>query len=274
VGGLSVLKELIKTFPDERFVYYGDTQHLPYGPRLLREVRKYVFEIISFLMEEKDVRAVVIACNTATSAALSQSRKYFKIPIFGTVSSAVKKAVQETENGRIGIIGTEGTVNSQSYQRALLKQDSSLEVFSAACPGFVPMVEEGRINDPKVVEMAHKYMEGLKRTEIDTLILGCTHFPYLTSVIRLVMGKKVKLIDPAEELAALMRDNFAEEHLLKRGANKFEKKELKKESQFEFIVSDRDKISDLLWQSDLVKSKESANIKEINIFSDEEEENV
>ena len=277
VGGLTVLKQLIRKFPDERFVYYGDTLHLPYGPRLLREVRGFTFKIITFLLDKRDVRMVVIACNTASSAALSQARKFFKIPIFGTVGPAVNKAVQVSSKGRIGVIGTEGTVNSQVYQQALLKKDNSYEVFSAACPGFVDMVEEGIVRGPIVVGMAQKYLEGLKQTGIDTLILGCTHFPYLKPVIRLVMGKKIALIDPAEELAEALENKFNKDIIKERnvydnyfrgGEREYPAKILGKdmEAQFKFIVSNKNKISDLLWQSDFVIAKEIPNLTEINIF--------
>ena len=163
------------------------------------------------------------------------------------------------------------------YQQALLEKNNSYEVFSAACPGFVEMVEEGVIRGPIVVGMAQKYLEGLKQTEIDTLILGCTHFPYLKPVIRLVMGKKVILIDPAEELAEYLEDKVKKDiinginydnNFFRGGEYRSPAKTLgeQNKAQFEFIVSDKSKISDLLWQSDFVKGKELPNITEINIF--------
>ncbi|MFP4198838.1 MAG: glutamate racemase, partial [Halanaerobium sp.] len=146
VGGLTVAREIFKLLPEEDIIYYGDTLHLPYGPKDLNLVREYVVQIINYLVSEKNVKAVVIACNTATSAALNYVKRKFDIPIFGMIKSAAAKAVKISERQKIAVIGTEGTVNSQAYQNAILKINKEVDLYAKACPRFVDLVEQGKFD--------------------------------------------------------------------------------------------------------------------------------
>ncbi|MFW5976801.1 MAG: glutamate racemase [Bacillota bacterium] len=260
VGGLTVAREVVKALPEEKIIYYGDTLHLPYGPRLLDEVRSFVYKIIDYLIEEKQVKAVVLACNTATSAALEIVKQKYNIPIFGTIKSVARHAFEVSKKNKIGVIGTVGTINSQAYQRALHNLDQELEIFSAACPEFVSLVEKGIFRGKKAEKVAHKYLEGLKNAGIDALILGCTHYPYLIPVIQKVMGNKVTLISSGEAMALEIRKTLEEKGLLNQNCNT-------SLNQQEFIVSDKNKIS----RTFLKKGRKYLNLpslefKEHNIF--------
>ncbi len=261
VGGLTVLKEFITRLPKEDIIYFGDTFHLPYGPRKLSQVREFVIEIIDFLVEKRNIKAIVLACNTATSASLEIVKNYYDFPAFGTISGAVEKAINITENKKIGIIGTEGTVNSQAYQKSILAYDKNFEVYAVACPCFVDLVEEGKFKGPEVDEMIAKYLEGLKSVNIDVLILGCTHYPYLADSIQNFFGEDVVLVSSAVQMAEEAKLILGREGLLKRNNNKSEIK------KHEFIVSDKSKISRLF----LEKGRKfldlpSLSFKEINIY--------
>lgn len=267
VGGLTVAKEIVRFLPRESLVYFGDTLHLPYGPKKKEDVRRYVFEIIDFLIEEKGAKVIVLACNTATAFTLEEARRRYPVPIFGTLSGATKKAIEITNNYKIGVIGTEGTVNSQAYQESLFKDNKHLEVYAAACPGFVDLVEEGKFSGREVKEVASRYLYGLKRVGIDTLILGCTHYPYLIPVIQEVMGDRVRLVNPALEMA-----REVEEILRLKGLLREESKEEKEITQQEFLVSDRRKISEkFLKEGSKYLRLPSLNFKEKNIFYKGEE---
>lgn len=263
VGGLTVAREIFRLLPEEDIIYYGDTLHLPYGPKDLNLVRKYVEEIINYLILEKDVKAVVIACNTATSAALDYVKSKFKIPIFGMIDSAAKKAVQMSNKQRIAVIGTEGTVNSQAYQNAIRKMDKKSRVFSKACPKFVELVEEGKFSGREVRKTADNYLSSLIKADVDSLILGCTHFPYLTPVIAEVMGDDVQLVNPAYEMALEVKNKLKEDDLLKLFLGDSE--EIKGEHKF--IVSDKDRIShQFLEHGRRFLELENLEFKEDNIF--------
>jgi glutamate racemase len=203
VGGLTVARALMDLLPDERIVYYGDTARGPYGPRNLDEVRRFSSEIVAHLADE-DVKLVVAACNTATAAALDPTRPAdvaFPVPVVGVIEPAVRSAVAATRNGRVGVIGTRGTVASRSYDRAIGAIAPGVELHARACPRFVELVEAGRISDPEVLEVAEGYLAPLKAAGVDTLILGCTHYPLLTGVLSYVMGPEVRLVSSAEETA-------------------------------------------------------------------------
>ena len=238
VGGLTVAREVSHMMGQEEIIYYGDTLHLPYGPRSLDEVRGFVFEIIDFLLDEKKAKAVVLACNTATSAALEEARNKYDIPIFGTIDSVTQRAYELSENKKVGVIGTEGTINSQAYQNSLLDIDSSLDVYSAACPEFVSLVEQGTFNGPNVEFWAYKYLAGLCQANIDVLILGCTHFPYLIPVLQNIMGPEVTLLSSGEAMAQEIKNVLAEKNLL------YPKQRKSKIKQQEFLVSDQNKVSE------------------------------
>ncbi len=262
VGGLTVAREIFNYLPEEEIVYYGDTLHLPYGPRLLSEVREFVINIIDYFIIEKKVKAVVLACNTATSAALKMVQKRYQIPIFGMIDAATRRARQITKNKKIGVIGTEGTINSQAYQRSLMADDHSLEVFSAACPEFVELVEAGKFTGQEVENYAHKYLDGLIDVEVDVLILGCTHFPYLIPVLQKVMGEQVQLVNPAVEMAREVRSTLEERKMLKKAKN-----QQNKISGQQFLVSDISRISQqFLEEGSKFLGLPNLEFKEKNIF--------
>ena len=259
VGGLTVAREIFKLLPEEDIIYYGDTLHLPYGPKDLSLVRNYVEKIINYLIEEKNVKSIVIACNTATSAALEYVQNKFDLPIFGMINSAAQKAVQVSSNQKIGVIGTEGTVNSRAYQNAILDLDAEARVFAEACPKFVDLVEEGKFSGREVEKTAYNYLESLININIDSLILGCTHFPYLTPVLQEVMGEKVCLVNPAHEMAVEVKDTLSQLDLLKKNRAK--------KASHTFIVSDQKRISRrFLEHGRKFLGLENLNFLEENIF--------
>lgn len=256
VGGLTVATEFFKIMPDKEYIYYGDTLHLPYGPRPSEEVKNFSLNIIDFLIDKKGADIVVIACNTASAVALELAKKKFKKPIYGTINSASKKAAGVTENKKVGVIGTEGTVKSKAYQNAIIDFDPNISVFAEPCPKFVDFVEKGELNSKRVYNYAQKCLENLKKAGIDTLILGCTHFPYLTDIIGDVMGQKVNLINPAYELARSVKRN------IKKTNNE---KENDKLENIDFMVSDIENISELFWKGKLI-DKNLISLSEVNIF--------
>ncbi len=200
VGGLTVAKEIVKRLPGHKIIYFGDTARLPYGTKGASFVRKYSFKITEWLTG-KGADVIIIACHTSSAWAAPSLKKKFSVPIFEMISPSVKEALSATRNKKIGVIGTSGTIKSGSYEKKLRKLDGSLTVYSVACPLFVPLVEEGWLESKITLEIARKYLEPLKAKNIDTLILGCTHYPLLIEVIRKVMGKGVEIINPAESLA-------------------------------------------------------------------------
>jgi glutamate racemase len=205
VGGLTVVRSLIDLLPKESIVYYGDTARGPYGPRARDEVRGYVDEIASTLVND-GVKMLVVACNSASSAGLDHIKdNYPDIPILEVIEPAVRSAVRATRNRRIGVIGTELTIASKAYDRAVALTRENVELFPRACPRFVEFVERGQTGGAELI-VAHEYLQPLVESKVDTLILGCTHYPLLTGVISFVMGRDVVLVSSAEEVA---RDVFA-----------------------------------------------------------------
>lgn len=200
VGGLTVVKEIMNQIPGEDIIYFGDTARLPYGSKSRKTVITYTRQIIRFLMN-KDVKAIVIACNTASAFALETVKSEIDIPIIGVVKPGAKVAAKTTRNGRIGVIGTVGTIESGIYSEFLSQTNPKVEVFGKACPLFVPLVEEGLIDDPVTIDMAKRYISVLLEKHIDTLVLGCTHYPLLRKTIRSVVGEDVILVNPAYETA-------------------------------------------------------------------------
>ena len=184
VGGLTVAREIMRQIPNERIVYFGDTARVPYGSKSKETVTKYSRQIIRFLQTE-NVKAIVIACNTASAFALDTMQKEFDLPIIGVVKPGAKMAAQTTKNGKVGLIGTEGTIRSGVYAEFIKSFKPDVEVIGKACPLFVPLVEEGMWHDTITDQMAQRYLESLKQQDIDTLIMGCTHYPLLmNSIVR------------------------------------------------------------------------------------------
>ena len=200
VGGLTVAREIIKQLPNESIVYFGDTARVPYGSKSKDTIIRYSRQIVRFL-KTKNVKAIVVACNTASAYALDTIEKELDIPVIGVVKPGAKTAVLTTKNKKNGIIGTEGTIKSELYTEYIKSKDSDIQVIGKACPLFVPLVEEGMLNDSVTKEMAKRYLQDIKNNEVDSLILGCTHYPLLSDVVGQVMGEEVKLVNPAYETA-------------------------------------------------------------------------
>lgn len=206
VGGLTVVKEIFKVLPEYQIVYFGDTAHLPYGTKSKEAIERYSLASLQFLLNQ-GAKVIVIACHTASSLAADTLRKKFpKVPIFDVVEPGIKQALGITKNKRIGIIGTSATIRSKSHEKALLSLNPGVEVTSKACPLFVPLVEEGWLKRPETKKIARYYLRPLKLKQIDTLILACTHYPLLYDIISGYMGQRVKLIDPAHEVAKELKE--------------------------------------------------------------------
>lgn len=212
IGGLTVLREIMRQMPDERIIYFGDTARLPYGSKSQETVIRYSRQIIRFL-ETKEVKAIVIACNTASAYALDTVTKESDIPVIGVVNAGARTAVDATRNGKIGVIGTEGTISSGIYTEIMQKMKPEIEVTGKSCPLFVPLVEEGLLHDSVTDEIASRYLSVLKGRYIDTLVLGCTHYPLLRSTLRRLMGSDVTLVNPAYETAIELRELLKERHM-------------------------------------------------------------
>lgn len=205
IGGLTVYKEVRQALPGADIHYFGDTARVPYGTKSAETVTQYSIQIGTYL-QASGVDAVVIACNTASAYAIDVLRSVLPIPVFGVVLPGAAAAVRSTSNGIIGVIGTRGTVASGAYQRAITELDPDMKVVAAHCPLFVPLVEEGWLLDPITQEVAIRYLESLMEEGVDTLVLGCTHYPMLKEVISMVMGHEVTLIDSAEETAVKLKE--------------------------------------------------------------------
>lgn len=204
IGGLTVAREIMRQFPEEKMVYFGDTARVPYGNKSKMSVIRFSEQIIRFLRTQ-EVKAIVVACNTASSYALEEVRKIEDIPIIGVINAGARTAAAVTRNRKIGIIGTAGTIGSGTYGNVLREMKPGVEVFGKACPLFVPLVEEGLLEDSVTDEIARRYLGVLKEKEIDTLVLGCTHYPLIRSTIARVMGSSVTLVDPAYETAVQLK---------------------------------------------------------------------
>lgn len=208
VGGLTVVKELIRHLPHEDIIYFGDTARVPYGTKSAKIIERFSVENALFLLEF-GVKCIVIACNTSSSIALHILRENFKVPITGVIEPGVRAALSVTRNGRIGVIGTHATVSSRAYEKEIrriaefehLKKSNQIKIISQSCTLFVPLVEEGWIGGPITRQIAQRYLYIFKQSKIDTLILGCTHYPLLAGVISSVLGRGVCLVDSATQCA-------------------------------------------------------------------------
>jgi glutamate racemase len=212
IGGLTVVREIMRQLPGESVVYFGDTARVPYGPKSPDTVRRYSREIASFLLRQ-EAKAIVIACNTATAHALPVLRDEFKVPVVGVVEPGARAAVRASTGGRIGVIGTSGTVSSGAYDRAIRAILPDARVIAKACPLLVPLVEEGWIDHPITAQVAREYLLPLIDEGIDTLVLGCTHYPLLKDVLCRALGRGVSLIDSAAETASTVGDVLRECHI-------------------------------------------------------------
>jgi len=200
VGGLTVLKALKELLPSENLIYFGDTARVPYGTKSPRTIIRYSLENTKLLMSF-DVKMVVVACNTSSSYALEILKSEFPFPVIGVVRPGAKLAVRRSRSGRIGVIGTEATIKSGAYRKAIVSVNPFAEVYEKACPLFVPLIEEGWLDDPITEEVAKRYLNSLLKRKIDTLVLGCTHYPLIKGILKRICGEEVELIDSAEAVA-------------------------------------------------------------------------
>jgi len=200
-GGLTVARAVIDLMPHEHVVYIGDTGRYPYGPRPLDEVREFAHQIAWSLVKDFDVKAIVVACNTASAAALDGLEAELPVPVIDVVEPGARALVHATRSGRVGVIGTVGTIRSGAYDRAVAATGADVHLTSAACPGFVEFVERGQTSGEEIEILAERLLAPVQAAEVDTLLLGCTHYPYLAPVISAVMGCDVTLVSSADETA-------------------------------------------------------------------------
>jgi glutamate racemase len=227
LGGLTVAHAIMRQLPGESLIYFGDTARVPYGPKSPETVRRYSHEIAAFLLEQ-GVKAIVVACNTATAHALPMLEAELPVPVIGVVGPGARAAVKGTRNGHIGVIGTAGTIRSGAYVRAIHAESPDAKVTALACPLFVPLVEEGWTNHDVTWVVAEEYLAPLLSDDVDTLVLGCTHYPLLKGIIGEIVGRDVRLIDSAEETAADTRRMLAENDIAST----------RSEGEYRFVASD------------------------------------
>ena len=226
-GGLTVMSAISKLMPKENIIYFGDTAHVPYGSKSKKIVTEFATTISKFLVKN-NVKMIVIACNTASAFSLDYLKKNIKVPVIGVIKAGSVMAAQNTKNRKIGVIGTEGTIKSSAYEKEIKKYDDKINCFSKACPLFVPLVEEGWNNGKITEDIIKVYLKNLVDKKIDTIILGCTHYPLLKETIKKVIGKKINIIDSANAVALAVRKLLTEKNLLKVGGK----------SAYKFYVSD------------------------------------
>jgi glutamate racemase len=209
LGGLTVARAIMEVLPQESVVYFGDTARFPYGPRPLEETRAFAVEIARYLVS-RDAKIVVVACNTATAAALDDVAAAVDVPVIGVIEPAVRAAMKATRNGRVGLIGTQATMSSGSYERTLsaLDEEGRIEMIPQACPQFVEFVERGDTTSPELQLVAESYLALLRVARVDTLIMGCTHYPLLRAALRGVMGDDVALVSSADETAVVVYESL------------------------------------------------------------------
>lgn len=213
IGGLTVLKEIMKLLPGEDTIYLGDTARVPYGNKSSETVIRYALETTDFLLDRR-IKLLVVACNTASAVSLPTLKAHYHLPILGVIEPGARRAVEVTRTGRVGIIGTERTVKSQAYVRAIREINPKIRVFGQACPLFVPLAEEGWSRNEVALITGERYLNGLHKKKIDVLILGCTHYPLLKQTIQKVVGPDIVLIDSARETAREVLRVLGESELL------------------------------------------------------------
>ncbi|MBN1638037.1 MAG: glutamate racemase [Ignavibacteriales bacterium] len=228
IGGLTVVKNIFSTLSNESIVYFGDTARLPYGTKSNFTVIEYSTQAARFLIN-RDVKIIVVACNTASSVALTVLQNNFNVPIIGMIEAGSKKALERTKSGKIGIIGTNATINNKAYSKEILNLDKDVQVFEKACPLFVSLAEEGWLEHKATYLIAEEYLKELRDKKIDTLVLGCTHYPVLSKVIQKVIGDDVELIDSGSA-ASFFVEKYLEDNNLKNDTGN--------EGTYEYYVSD------------------------------------
>lgn len=226
VGGLTVAREIMRQIPNEKIIYFGDTARVPYGSKSQETVTRFSEQIVRFLNTFR-VKTIVVACNTASAYALDALEAESNIPMIGVVKPGARVAAEVTRNGRIGVIATEATIGSQIYTKYIRELNKNVTIYGKACPLFCPLVEEGLLEDPVTDEIARRYLAELIDIDIDTLILGCTHYPLIRSTIKKIMGEGVTLVNPAYETARELKEMLAGLHLLQEeppglGGNRYQ----------------------------------------------------
>lgn len=252
LGGLTVLKEIMKMLPNENIIYFGDTARVPYGPRSKETVIKYTFQAINFLIS-KGVKAIVIACNTATARSLKEANEKYDIPIIGVIEAGARTAAYSTKNKKVGIIGTDGTIRSKAYNAEIGKLDKDIQITDKACPLFVPIVEEGWSNTDIASLTAQRYLKELMDVGIDSLVLGCTHYPLLKRTIGEIVGEDVILVNPAKETVKDLKEILEKNNIVNYDGI----------ANYEYYVSDIPERFEVLAQEFL--KKEIDNVKSIEI---------
>ncbi|WP_026690573.1 glutamate racemase [Alteribacter aurantiacus] len=219
VGGLTVVSEMIRQLPKEEIIYIGDTARCPYGPRPVEEVRQYTWEMIDYLLQN-DIKLLVIACNTATAVVLEEAKKVLSIPVIGVIHPGAIAALKVTENDHVGVVGTVGTILSGAYEKTLMSINDKVKVESLPCPRFVPLVEKGVIHGEEAERVVSETLEPIVETGIDSLILGCTHYPLLEGVINKVVGERIQVICSGDETAREVSGLLYHNELLYTGNRK------------------------------------------------------
>jgi glutamate racemase len=213
IGGLTVVKALCDRLPNETIVYLGDTARVPYGPKSPDTVQRYSLELAHMLMQ-KDAKALVVACNTVSSVALPLLTRKFSVPVIGVIEPGARAALQATRNQHVGVIGTRATIRSGAYEKALRARDGNVRVSSRACPLLVPLIEEGLLDDDVTDQIIARYLEPLLTDKIDTLVLGCTHYPLLRQAIARALGHEITLVDSAQNCAIAVHETLDRQSLL------------------------------------------------------------
>lgn len=263
VGGLTVVRELMRNLPQENIVYFGDTARVPYGNKSKETVLRYSRQIIRFL-ETKNVKAIVVACNTASALAMDTIEKEINIPIIGVVIPGVHTALRTTRNNRIGVIATDSTIKSNLYQTLLRSNNSEITVFGKACPLFVPLVEEGWTKDRITYEIACRYLDDVLDKDIDTLIMGCTHYPLMRSLLKKVVGDDVTLVNPAYETSVALKKLLEDLNLQNPGD--FVKEKKFQCGRYRFFASDAVERFNTFADTVLPCEVESAELVQIEDF--------
>ncbi|MEA3306137.1 MAG: glutamate racemase [Candidatus Omnitrophota bacterium] len=231
IGGLTVLREIKGILPREDIIYFGDTARVPYGTKSKATVTKFAIQVADFLVDLK-VKVIVVACNTASSFGLHALKRRYNIPVIGVIKAGARRAVSATKNMRIGVIGTKATVSSGVYEKAIKRLNSGVNIISVSCPLFVPLVEENWLKGDVTRKAAERYLNPFKKKNIDTLILGCTHYPLLRPIIRETLGNDVRLIDSAKATAEEVKKVLHDKEIYKKKTNK---------AEYSFYVSDEPK---------------------------------
>lgn len=229
LGGLTVVKELMRQLPGEDIVYFGDTARVPYGTKSKESIIRFSKENAKVLLKHK-VKMIVVACNSCSSYALTRLEGWFNVPIIGVIRAGSERAILSTRNKRVGVIATSATINSQKYKTTIQSLAPDIKVFSQACPLFVPLVEEGWMGKEVTEKIAYEYLSDLKKQKIDTLVLGCTHYPLLKGVLKRVMGPRVNLVDSAQEVAREVKEVL---HHLRLN------QPVDRKPRYQFLVSDK-----------------------------------